>query len=171
MLPGDGDAHVAKPPGRRPPPAADDPWVGAQDLIAMPAVRRRLGRSTLPAIDEFKLANGLTVYVVKNDRLPVVSLQLAIRAGRMHEPRARLGVAEATADMLVKGTRQHDAAGLARAIDSVGGTIAADATFEATLVSCSVLARNVRRASTCCPRSSRSRRFPQDELAEGQGQR
>ena len=51
----------------------------------------------------------------------------------MHEPRARLGVAEATADMLVKGTKKRDAVALAKAIDFVGGTIAADATFEATL--------------------------------------
>ena len=51
-------------------------------------------------------------------------MQLAIKAGRMHEPRARLGVSEATADMLVKGTKKHDAVALAKAIDFVGGTIA-----------------------------------------------
>src|SRR6185369_2482698 len=101
------------------------------------------GKVELPAISEMKLANGLQVYVVKSDRLPTVSLQLAIRAGRMNEPRARLGVSEATADMLVKGTQKRNAIAIAKAIDFVGGTIAADSTFEATLVSCSVLARNL----------------------------
>ena len=144
MLPGDGDAHVVKPP---PPaaPAAPDPYRGRSDLIAVPNARVP-GPIELPKLEEWKLANGLEVHVIKSPRLPVVSLQLAVRAGRMHEPHARLGISELTADMLVKGTQRHDAAALAKAIDSVGGTIAADATFEATLLSCSVM---VRSASSC----------------------
>ena len=162
MLPGDGDSHVQKPPPVKE-PAPGDPWTGRSDLISPPAVRAPTALE-LPKIDEFKLSNGLQVYVVKSGRLPVVAMQLAIRAGRMHEPRARLGVSELTADMLVKGTRQRDAAALARAIDSVGGTIAADSTFEATLVSCSVLARN---ASTCfelVPEMITQPTFPEAEL-------
>lgn len=144
LLPGDGDSHVAKPPPPKPPPPPD-PWSGRSDLIAVPAPRVP-GPVELPKLDEFKLGNGLQVYVVNSTRLPVIALQLAIRAGRLHEPRARLGVSELTADMLVKGTRNHDAAALARVIDAAGGTISADSTFEATLLSCSVL---VRSAGTC----------------------
>ena len=144
MLPGDGDTHVAKPPPEKP-VTTPDPWTGRNDLIAMPAVTAP-APIELPKIEQFKLANGLSVYVVKKDRLPVFAMQLAVRAGRMHEPRARLGVADLTADMLVKGTKLHDAAGLAKAIDAVGGNISASATFEATLLSCAVLARN---ANTC----------------------
>jgi zinc protease len=167
MLPGDGDAHTAKPITVKPAaPPPSDVWSARQDLIPMPAVGSPPVALTVPNFDEFKLANGLTVYVVKNDRLPLMSMQLAIRAGRMHEPRARLGVAELTADMLVKGTTRHDALGLAKTIDFVGGTIAADATFEATLVSCSVLARN---ASTCfdlVPEMVTQPAFPEPELAQ-----
>jgi predicted Zn-dependent peptidase len=144
MLPGDGDSHVAKPPPPKAPPPPD-PYAGRTDLIAVP-VPHQPGPVELPKLEEFKLGNGLQVYAIKSPRLPVVAMQLAIRAGRAHEPRARLGVSELTADLLVKGTRGHDAAALARAIDVVGGTIAADSTFEATLVSCSVM---VRSASTC----------------------
>jgi zinc protease len=144
MLPGDGDAHVVKPPPPRPPPPPD-PYAGRGDLISVPAVRPP-GPIELPKLEEWKLGNGLQVYAVRTARLPVVAMQLAIRAGRMHEPRARLGVSELAADMLVKGTRSHDAAALAKAIDFVGGTIAADSTFEATVVSCSVMARS---AGTC----------------------
>jgi predicted Zn-dependent peptidase len=144
MLPGDGDAHVVKPPPSRPPPAPD-PYAGRGDLIEIPTVRPP-GPTELPKLEEWKLGNGLQVYAVRSARLPVLAMQLAIRAGRMHEPRARLGVSELTADMLVKGTRNHDAAALAKAIDFVGGTIAADATFEATVLSCSAMARS---AGTC----------------------
>jgi zinc protease len=164
VLPGDGDAHVVKPPPVTT-PGAVDPWAGHTDLIAAPAARPPAAIE-LPKIDELKLSNGLQVYVIKSDRLPLISVQLAVRAGRMHEPRARLGVAEVTADMLVKGTRRHDAAQLAQAIDFVGGTIAADSTFEATMVSCSVLSKN---ASTCfdlVPEMIMQPTFPEAELAK-----
>jgi len=161
MLPGDGDAHVVKPPPPRPPPPPD-PYAGRGDLIAVPTVHPP-GPIELPKLEEWKLGNGLQVYAVRSARLPVMAMQLAIRAGRMHEPRARLGVSELAADMLVKGTKSHDAAALAKAIDFVGGTIAADSTFEATVVSCSVMARS---AGTCfdlvseMARWSPSRRSP-----------
>lgn len=144
MLPGDGDAHVAKPPPPRPPPPPD-PYAGRGDLISVPPVHPP-GPVELPRLEEWKLDNGLSVYAVRTARLPVMAMQLAIRAGRMHEPRARLGVSELTADLLVKGTRNHDAAALAKAIDFVGGTIATDSTYEATVLSCSVMARS---AGTC----------------------
>jgi zinc protease len=163
-LPGDGDANVAKPtaPAR---PKQVDPWAGRTDLIE-PPVPKPPARLDLPAIESFKLKNGLEVFVIKNPRLPVVSMQLAIRAGRMQEPRARLGVAEATADMLVKGTRKRNALALAKAIDFAGGTITADATYEATLVTCSVLARDLKTCFELVPEMVTQSTFPDDELAK-----
>ncbi|HET7499699.1 MAG TPA: pitrilysin family protein, partial [Kofleriaceae bacterium] len=164
VLPGDGDAHVAK-PAPPTPPAPTDPWSARTDLIAMPAPRPAVPLE-LPKIEEWKLGNGLQVYAIKNDRLPVVAMQLAIRAGRMHEPRARLGVSELTADMLVKGTQKRDAQALARAIDQAGGTIAADATFEATLVSCSALTRNAGACFDLVPEMITQPSFPEAELTK-----
>jgi zinc protease len=162
LLPGDGDAHVVKPPPVKP-PAATDPWTGRGDLIAAPSPHPP-APIDLPKIEELKLSNGLAVYVVRNDRLPVVAMQLAVRAGRMHEPRARLGVSELAADMLVKGTKQHDAAQLTKAIDAVGGTIAAESTFEATLVSCSVLSRSANTCFQLVPEMVTQPTFPDAEL-------
>ena len=167
VLPTDGDRNVAKPPA--PVPVAADPWAGKTDLIALPVINQP-GPIELPQIDEFKLANGLQVYVVKSDRLPVISMQLAVRAGRMHEPFSRLGVAELTANMLVRGSARRDGAALARAIDFVGGTIGADSTFEATLVSCSAL---IRSASTCyelLPEIVVRPAFPEAELIKARDQ-
>ena len=164
-LPSDGDANVAKPPPPPVKPEGDDPWTGKTDLVSAPAAKAP-ARVELPPISDFKLGNGLQVYVVKNDRLPVVSFQVAIRAGRLAEPRARLGVAEATADMMVKGTSQHTAVALAKTIDFVGGTIAADATFEATLISCSALARNKATCLQLLPEMLTQSTFPADELSK-----
>lgn len=163
VLPGDGDANVAKPAAPTGKSQSTDPWTGRTDLI-MPPSPKPPARLELPAIEEMKLANGLQVFVIKTSRLPVVSMQLAIKAGRMHEPRARLGVAEATADMIVKGTKKRNAVALAKAIDFVGGTIAADSTYEATLVSCSVLARNLPTCLELVPEMITQSTFPEDEL-------
>jgi len=161
LLPTDGTAHTAQPVAA--PKVDKDPWTGRTDMITAPPAAQPAALA-LPPIDSFKLANGLEVYVIKNDRLPVVSFDLAIKAGRQQEPRARLGVSEATADMLVKGTRKHDAIGLAKAIDFVGGTIGADSTFEATLVSCSVLARNKSSCLDLLPEMITQSTFPDEEL-------
>jgi zinc protease len=161
-LPGDGDKNVAK-PSTDVKPTVNDAWAGRPDLIKPPAPKPPAAVE-LPAIDTFKLANGLEVFVIKNDRLPVVSMQLAIKAGRMHEPRSRLGVAEFTADMLVKGTKRRNAVAIAKAIDFVGGTIAADATFEATLLSCSVLSKSFNTCLELMPEMLTQPSFPDDEL-------
>jgi len=162
LLPGDGDQNVAKPTVTT---TANDPWAGRMDLIAAPAPKPPTPVE-LPTFDELKLSNGLQVFIIKSSRLPIVSMQLAVKAGRMHEPQARLGVAEFTADMLVKGTRKRDALALAKAIDFVGGTIGADATFEATLVSCSVLARNLPTCLELLPEIVTQPSFPQTELTK-----
>lgn len=161
-LPNDGAAHTAKSVAVAQPP---DPWAGRTDLIAMPAAKPA-AKAELPTVAQFKLSNGLQVFLVRDARLPVVSFQIAIRAGRNAEPRARLGVAEATADMLVKGTKQHDAVGLAKAIDFVGGTISVDATFEATLLSCGVLARDKATCLRLLPEVLTQSTFPETELSK-----
>lgn len=161
MLPGDGDQHVAKPVSDNKP---DDPWAGK--TLIEPPVAKPPTAIELPEIESYKLSNGLAVYLVKSDRLPTASIQVAVRAGRMHEPRARLGVAEFTADMLVKGTRRRSALELAKAIDFVGGTISADATFEATLMSCSVLARHLPTCFDLVPDMVTQPTFPEAELVK-----
>jgi zinc protease len=162
VLPGDGDANVAKP--TTPKNKVDDPWTG-KELISPPPVRP-VAAVELPPMEEAKLSNGLPVYLIKSSRLPTVSIQLAIKAGRGAEPRARLGVAEITADMLVKGTQRRDAASLAKTIDSVGGTIAADATFEATLLSCAVLAKSTQTCLDLLPEMVTQPTFVDSELTK-----
>ncbi|HVK72134.1 MAG TPA: insulinase family protein [Kofleriaceae bacterium] len=140
-LPGDGDSNVAKPPTTPAPVAARDPWTGRKDLIQPPGVLPPRPVQ-LPKVERFALPNGLEVIVVPNDRLPVVQMQLAIKAGRADEPLARLGVAELTANVLPKGTKKRDALAIANAIDFAGGAITADAGHEATWVTCSVLTKD-----------------------------
>lgn len=143
-LPGDGTDNVAKPP-TAPDPAEADAWKPQGELMLPPPLAAPQPVK-LPAIQRFTLSNGLPVYVIPNGRAPVANFQLAIRAGRRNEPRSRLGVSELTANLLVKGSARRPAAALEKAIDAIAGTIAVDATYEATFASCGSLARD---AGTC----------------------
>ncbi len=163
-LPGDGDSHVVKPIEPPPAPTANDPWAGRTDLIATPAVKPPQ-KLDLPPVKRFTLPNGLKVVIVKDARLPVVSMQLAVRAGRADEPRARLGVSEFAADMLVKGTTKRKALDIAKAIDFVGGGLGVDASFEATIASCKVLSKNTNVCLDLLPDVVLNPSFPGDEMA------
>ena len=95
-------------------------------------------------------------------------MQLAIRAGRADEPLARLGVAELTADMLVKGTKKRNALALAKAIDFVGGTIAADAGFEATWCRAASMAKDAKLCLELVPEMVTQPSLPRRRAGEGQ---
>lgn len=137
-LPGDGDDNTAKPGTGE---VADDPWAGRDDLIETPPAQPPVAVE-LPPIERFTLSNGLEVIVVPNDDLPVVGYALAVKAGGADEPRDKVGLASFTAGMLTKGTKKRKAEQIAESIDFVGGSLGADATFEATLVSCQALSKD-----------------------------
>lgn len=162
-LPGDGADNTAKPPV----PAAEDPdaWKPGGELILPPALAAP-APIKLPAIQRFTLSNGLPVFVIPGGRAPVTSFQLAIRAGRRNEPKARLGVAELTANLLVKGTARRSAAQLEKAIDGIAGTIAVDATYEATFASCGALSRDAATCITLLSELVTAPAFPAKELDE-----
>jgi zinc protease len=160
-LPSDGTTHTAKPSDGG--GTGADPWAGRTDLITAPDPQPP-AKLDLPPVTRFKLPNGLSVLVVPDDRLPVVSLQLAVRAGRGDEPHARLGIAELTANMLVKGTKKRNALGIAKAIDFVGGTLTADASFEATILTCNVLAKDLGTCLSVLPEVVTQPAFPAAEV-------
>lgn len=162
-LPGDGDGNLAHPTDDRGGAKGTNPWTGRTDLIK-PPVPRPPQAVTLPPVERFKLANGLSVVVVKNDRLPVVTMQLMIHAGRAEEPLARLGVAELAADLLPKGTRKRDALAIAKAIDFVGGAITADAGYEATWVTCSTMTKDTKVCMDLMPEMVLQPSFSEAEL-------
>ena len=64
---------------------------------------------SVPAVQEKKLANGLTVAVVPRTNVPLITVQLLIKSGASSEPADKAGVANLTADMLTKGTKTRTA--------------------------------------------------------------
>jgi zinc protease len=152
---------TAKPPGSvssisveyednpAPKPKAKTPeagfWENRKDLIAAPPPPAP-AELALPKIERWTMKNGLEVVVVPRKELPVVSFGVAIKAGAYDEDKAtNIGVSDFTAAMLRKGTegrKKRSADEISRAIDSVGGSLDAQAGLESSSASCTVLAKD-----------------------------
>jgi predicted Zn-dependent peptidase len=81
-----------------------------------------LGGVRLPASTDFVLPNGLRVILVPNREVPLVSFEVRLAAGGMHDAPGKEGLARLLGDLLTKGAGKRDAEAFQAAVDSVGGT-------------------------------------------------
>ncbi|MEX2117723.1 MAG: pitrilysin family protein [Bacteroidota bacterium] len=81
------------------------------------------GTLSLPAIQKFKLSNGLPVVLMEKRGVPVVQINVLVKTGSAMEPTDKSGVASMTAAMLDEGAGTHSALELADAIDFLGARI------------------------------------------------
>jgi zinc protease len=79
----------------------------------------------LPPIREVTLPNGVHLLVVESHKLPVLSVNMAFRAGDFTDPAAKEGLAGMTAALLTKGGGARTAELVSQAIAGVGGTFGA----------------------------------------------
>lgn len=95
-----------------------------------------------PSVWNASLSNGLRVYGVSDDELPLVRFTLSIDGGHWLDALERPGVAALTADLMTKGTANRTTAELESAIELLGASINVSAGAESFTVSGSTLARN-----------------------------
>jgi zinc protease len=108
-------------------------------------VSKDILKVTLPRATEATLSNGLTVLIMENHRLPLISLQYNISgAGAIFEPSNVPGLAGITAQMLREGTMSKDSVQIAEQIDQLGASISAAAGFGSavTVINASGLSDN-----------------------------
>lgn len=77
----------------------------------------------LPTVQKFVLSNGLQVVLMEKHQVPLVQLNLSIKAGSVNDPADKVGVASLTFDMLDEGAAGKTSLELADAIDFLGATI------------------------------------------------
>ena len=89
------------------------------------------------------LSNGLKVLLVENPSNPSVSLTISVFTGSRHEPEEKAGLAIMVSRLLDEGTKHRTSLEIAEAIESVGGAIETDGSFERMVVGGSVLRKDV----------------------------
>jgi len=88
----------------------------------------------VPSIAQSKLANGLTVWVVKRAGYPRVVVKLAVRGGSASDPKDAPGISDLLADTLKEGTTTRTSRQIAEELQSVGAEIGADESADAIYV-------------------------------------
>jgi zinc protease len=113
-----------------------------------------------PELQTFELPNKLAVYVVENHEVPIVSVQLVVKAGDIHDPL----LAEFTADLLSEGTTKKKKAQIDATIEQVGGSLGSWSGTHASNVSTRVLSKDLGMALNLLADVARNPRFPPDAL-------
>src|SRR5215471_14089388 len=95
------------------------------------------------AVHSHTLKNELKVLLVENRSLPTVSITASVLAGARHDPEAKAGQAIMVSRLLDEGTENRTSLEIADAIESVGGAIDTDGSFERIAASAGVLNKDV----------------------------
>jgi zinc protease len=111
-------------------------------LISLLAVSAALAGWEPPRPRKVALKNGLTLLLLENRQLPVVSLEVMVRAGSITDPGGRAGLSNFTAEMLARGTRTRSALEIAESFDLVGAQFSVRCEYDAVFLSLTVLARD-----------------------------
>jgi zinc protease len=88
----------------------------------------------LPPVERLRLSNGVNVLLVGVHEVPVAEVILVFGAGAVADPAGREGLASMTASMLDEGAGGKDALALADAVDFLGATLGASASWDASTV-------------------------------------
>jgi zinc protease len=116
-------------------PRPDEAWRKEAPKAGPPS------KLTLPTPTSFKLSNGLTVMLVEQHNLPVVTANLVTLSGSEANPINKPGLAAFTADMLLEGTRDRSALNIANDADQIGAALDSGSTSDFSVVTIRSLKR------------------------------
>jgi len=95
----------------------------------------------IPTRRETTLSNGLTLVVVEDARLPLVSYRLAFRVGGAFDPPELPGLTDLLAGLLPEGTQSKSSKEIADTVARMGASLSAGASSDYTIVAASALAQ------------------------------
>jgi zinc protease len=77
----------------------------------------------IPEVWEHTFSNGLKIYGIQHDELPLVRFNLRLKGGMLLDSPDKIGVANLVADIMMEGTAKRTPVELQEAIDALGATI------------------------------------------------
>lgn len=104
------------------------PQLAAAAPQAAPANPSTLGNDTMLV----RLKNGLTVYIIRDSRFPLVCTRLYVGTGSANETAGQAGISHVLEHMVFKGTEKRPKGQVARDVESLGGYLNAATSFDKT---------------------------------------
>ncbi|HYE45865.1 MAG TPA: pitrilysin family protein, partial [Caulobacter sp.] len=136
-------------PAARPVAVASRPFTG-QRVALRPADQREkppaLGQPIAPVLPtpvEKTLPNGLRVIVARSSDLPLVTVDLTVRAGTIFDPPGKAGLAGMAADLMTEGAGGKSAVEIAARTEALGADLSASSGSEFGSVTLNVLSTNL----------------------------
>jgi zinc protease len=96
---------------------------------------------TMPDVWTADLDNGMGVYGIESNEVPLVAFDLSIEGGHLLDPEGKAGLASLLADLMAQGTVNRTPAELEKAIGLLGASIQVGAGREEIRISGTTLAR------------------------------
>jgi zinc protease len=90
-----------------------------------------------------RLPNGLVWLFSEQHDLPLVTMQVMVRAGVLRDPSGKAGLANLTALLLLQGTKQRSATQIAEELDFLGAKLPASGSDDYALISFMVLQKDL----------------------------
>ncbi len=119
----------------------------------------------LPPRSQWQLKNGLTVVLVTDRRVPLITGRLSVRGGAAAVAAEDAGLAEAVAELLTDGTARKTSKEISDAAELFGGSIAASAGPDTIVLSASALAEKADAMASLMAEVIRTPIFPEAEVA------
>lgn len=138
-------------------------------LLALPAAApaaQENGGLKLPPYKKVKLKNGMTLLLMEQKEVPIISFNYIIRAGSIADPAGKEGVASLTAGLLRKGTKTRSADQISAELDFIGGLLGAGATFDYTGGTAEFIKKDINKGLELLADVLLNPTFPQDEVAK-----
>ena len=104
------------------------PQLAAAEPQAAPANPSTSGNDTMLV----RLKNGLTVYIIRDSRFPLVCTRLYVGTGSANETAEQAGISHVLEHMVFKGTEKRPKGQVARDVESLGGYLNAATSFDKT---------------------------------------
>jgi len=118
----------------------------------------------LPPIQKQTLSNGVAVWLVEQHEVPIVQLNLIVKAGSAADSVGKYGVGSMTAAMLDEGAGGKSALELADAVEFLGAQLATNSTFDYSAVRLSVTVARLNEALPLMSDVVQRPTFPAAEL-------
>ena len=125
----------------------------------------------LPTVVKRQLANGLPAWIVELHEVPVVQVNLLLRAGTANDPPGKYGIASLAAAMLTEGAGSRSSLELADAIDFLGADLNAAAGIDSSAVRLHVPVARLGEALPIMADVALRPTFPAEELDRQRQQR
>lgn len=143
-------------------------------LAALPAAAQTAAPGSalkLPAYKKIALKNGLTVLLMEQHEVPIVSFSFMVKTGAIADPEGKDGLASLTAGLLRKGTKTRTADQVAADLDFIGGEFDADAAADYTSGSAEFLKKDLNTGLNLLADVLLNPTFPEAEVTKMLAQR